>query len=99
LYMCLLSIEVTVPSQESEWSCICVLGLSMLYMCLLSIEVTVPSQERYNMDNPNTQIHDHSLSWLGAVTSIKSRHRYNMDNPNTQIHDHSLCICVYVLLK
>jgi hypothetical protein len=42
------------------------------------------------MDNPNTQIHDHSLSWLGTVTSIESRHRYNMDNPNTQIHDHSL---------
>jgi hypothetical protein len=33
------------PSQESEWSCICVLGLSMLYLCLLFIKVTVPSQE------------------------------------------------------
>jgi hypothetical protein len=46
------------------------------------------------MDNPNTQIHDHSLSWLGTVTSIESRHIYNMDNPNTQIHDHSLVVYV-----
>ena len=45
LYLCLLFIKVTVSSQESEWSCICVLGLSMLYLCLLFIEVTVPSQE------------------------------------------------------
>jgi uncharacterized protein YpmS len=94
--MCLLSIEVTVPSQESEWSCICVLGLSMLYLCLRFIEVTVPSQEsewscicRYNMDNPNTQIHDHSLSWLGTVTSIESRHIYNMDKESEWS-----CICV-----
>jgi hypothetical protein len=104
---CLFFIKVSVSSQESEWSCICVLGLSMLYLCLLFIEVTVPSQERewscicvlglsmlylclLFINNPNTQIHDHSLSWLDTDTLIESRHRYNMDNPNTQIHDHSL---------
>jgi hypothetical protein len=95
----LLFIKVSVSSQESEWSCICVLGLFMLYLCLLFIKVSVSSQESewlcicvlgyiYNMDNPNTQIHDHSLSWLDTDTLIKRRHRYNMDNPNTQIHDH-----------
>jgi multisubunit Na+/H+ antiporter MnhB subunit len=107
LYLCLLFIQVSVSSQESEWSFICVLGLSMLYLCLLFIEVTVPSQESewsciwYNMDNPNTQIHDHSLSWLDTDTLIKSRHRYNMDNPNTQINvsvssqeSQRSCICV-----
>jgi hypothetical protein len=39
---------------------------------------------RQNIDTPNTQIHDNSLSWLGTGTSIKS------GRPNTQIHDNSL---------
>ena len=43
--------------------------------------VTVPISnrkivDRGNIDTPNTQIHDRSLSWLGT--------------PNTQIHDRSL---------
>ena len=28
--------------------------------------------ERGKIDTPNTQIHDHSLSWLGSGNSIKS---------------------------
>ena len=28
--------------------------------------------EKGQIDTPNTQIHDHSLSWLGTGTSIKS---------------------------
>jgi hypothetical protein len=28
--------------------------------------------ERGKIDTTNTQIHDHSLSWLGTVTSINS---------------------------
>jgi hypothetical protein len=27
--------------------------------------------ERVRIDTPNTQIHDHSLSWIGIDTSIK----------------------------
>jgi hypothetical protein len=30
-------VEVLVPSQESEWSCICVLGVSVMYMCVRGI--------------------------------------------------------------
>jgi hypothetical protein len=30
-----------VPSQESEWLCICVLGLSMLYMCLFDTDTLI----------------------------------------------------------
>jgi hypothetical protein len=51
-----------VRSQQSERSCICVLGLLG------------------KINNPNTQIHDRSLSWLGTG---------KINNPNTQIHDRS----------
>jgi hypothetical protein len=33
------------------------------------------------LDTPNTQIQDHSLSWLGREPLL--------DTPNTQIQDHS----------
>ena len=29
-------------------------------------------RKRPKIDSPNTQIHDHSLSWLGTGTSVKS---------------------------
>jgi hypothetical protein len=76
-----------VPSQENDWSCICVLGVSLpsLYQARKVI-----GWYRLGNDTPNTQIHDHSLSWLGTgLVTIPLTHRY-MTN---QFPDWS-CICV-----
>jgi hypothetical protein len=126
MYMCVGGIVTKpAPTQESEWSCICVLGVSfpslhqprkvsghvyvcwgyryqactspgkcvVMCMCVGGIvSKPLPSQEskwypqhtytwpltflgwcRLGNDTPNTHIHDHSLSWVGAGTSINSK--------------------------
>ena len=45
--------------------------------------------ERGNIDISSTQIHDHSLSWLGQKKGVE---RGNIDISSTQIHDHSLSL-------
>jgi hypothetical protein len=62
-------IDVSVPSQESERSCIGVLGISSQESersCICVLGVSVLSH------CTNTPIHDRSLSWLGTDTSIKN---------------------------
>jgi hypothetical protein len=62
LYICVRGIvEVSVPSQESEWSCISVLGV--LLKCMLQARKV--SGPVYLCSKKQ----DHSLSWLGTDTS------------------------------
>jgi hypothetical protein len=79
--------NLSLSSQEREWSCICDLEISMfplstpfiltkpgermiMYLCAKDIDVSSfytfsIDLERGNIDMSSTQIHDHSLSWLG----------------------------------
>jgi hypothetical protein len=64
LYMCVGGIVTKpVPRQKSDWSCICVLGVSL------------PSLHKdrkvsgHVYDTPNTHIHDHSLSWFDTPST------------------------------
>jgi hypothetical protein len=91
MYLCVRLIEVPVSSQESERSCICVLGL---VKCLYHRHFT----------KPNTQIHDRSLSWLDTGTSVSLTHKYmtltflasyrHCSKPNTQINDCYWSACI-----
>jgi hypothetical protein len=67
MYLCVRGIVAKpVPSQESEMSYICVLGVSLpsLYQAL-------------GNDTPKAQIYDLSLSWLGTgLATIPLKHKY-----------------------
>jgi hypothetical protein len=75
-----LCVRVSVPSLDSQMSCICALRVStqdseMSCICVLGVSSRDSEISCVLTDTPNAQIHDISLSWIGT------------DIPNTQIHD------------
>jgi hypothetical protein len=55
----IMHLYVRSTSQESEWSCICMLG----------VQARRESGDVFLLaGTPNIQIHDHSLSWLVLLT-------------------------------
>jgi GTP cyclohydrolase FolE2 len=84
-------IEVSVSIQETERSYACVLGVSMFIEVSVSIQGTDMTsqfpgliQTSMNIDTPNTQAYDLSVSWIDTDTSM------NINTTNTQAYDLSV---------
>jgi hypothetical protein len=88
-----------VSNLESEWSCICALGVSLPSLCQAR---KVSGHVYVCWGSSNTHTHDQSLCWLGTGLVTIPQHTYTWpltflswcrlgnDTPNT----HMSCICV-----
>jgi hypothetical protein len=84
---CICVLELSVPSQDSEMSCIHLIVLTWSP----NTQIHDISLSRLGTDTTNTQIHDISLSWLDTPnTKIHDIWLFWLDTPNTEIHDISL---------